>query len=740
MHGSRSEAPFARSSFVSRWLPAVSMVLVASAAFADVRLPHVFGDHMVLQADMPVRIWGWADPGEKVTVTVAGRTAATAATDSGRWEMELPALKAGGPVEITVAGKNTVRIRDVLIGEVWLASGQSNMEMPVAGVLNTAEEIQAANFPEIRLFHVPRRASPTPQDDVDAAWEVCSPQTVPRFSAAAYFFGREIHRRLKVPVGLIESAWGGTRIEPWTPPCGFEGIPRIAGIRKRIRLGTPGTPERRAAMSAYLKELTRWFEEARTALEENRPVTAPPEFPKLLLPLASRTDPTSLYNGMIHPLIPFTIRGALWYQGEANHREGVLYFYKMKALIQGWRKLWNEGPFPFYYVQIAPYMYGKEDPDVLPKFWLAQARAMTIPNTGMALTLDIGDVGNIHPKNKQEVGRRLALWALAKTYGRKDIEYSGPVFRGLKIEGKRVRVFFDHAEGGLKTRDGKAPDWFEIAGADGVFRPAKAVIEGEAVVVWSEDVPEPAAVRFAWSKKAMPNLCNQAGLPAFTFRAGKLPEPENLAVRYVPVAKEYEPVYTLDIPVQAKLHEQPVPYLLDRGSEVTEPFDRIAYFLELKKKDGPVQWIFVSMPAFTRDVRKIGVPTFASGAVFQRLLDDLAVWSNVPGVPTGEGIRGNIEFWPSSYSATNDLHIPNASSKLFDFGDSRGRRQKGYASMQVHSWDHKTTLFAWNHWGSGAKGDLGIGNRPEGNPDWTFAANADEYEIRRLQVLVHIGQ
>ncbi len=714
------------------WLAALA---AAAAARADVRLPHVFGSHMVLQQDMPLPVWGWADPGEKVTVRLADRApVAATANDRGEWRVTLPAMKAGGPFTLQIAGKNRIVLEDVLVGEVWIGSGQSNMQMAVRSCLNAKEEIAAAKFPRIRLLSIPRRPASLPQTDAAATWQVCTPETVAGFSACLYFFGRKLHRDLNVPMGLIHSSWGGTRIEPWTPPEGFAAVPALKSIYEQVLLADPRTDLHRQRLAAYIQQAEEWLKTARDAMAKGALLGPMPAYPRELLPLTSHQAPTTLYNGMIHPLVPFAARGVVWYQGESNHREGKLYTEKMKALILGWRKVWSRDDLPFYYVQIAPYYYGNENPYILAEFWEAQAAALALPHTGMVVTNDIGNVRDIHPKNKQEVGRRLALIALAKTYGRKDITWSGPTFKSMKIEGDKIRLFFDHVDGGLASRDGKPLNWFEIIGKDTDFEKAQARIDGDTVLVWSPKVKQPAAVRFAWHRNAEPNLMNKAGLPARPFRAGKVPVRDFLKLR-VPESKDYQLVYDLNLANLRKV----VRYDVDRRAQISGPFDRIAYFLKLKRPGGEIQYVFVSMDAFTQDLGKIGIPTLASKARFQMRVRNMNVDSNVKGVKCGVGIQtGNIEFWSNNYGPRNTARVPNASDAIWDFGDQMSGPVDGYGSMQVHNYGAKQTLFAINHWAAGSAADIGIGNSPGRTRDWTFARNASQYETKRLLVLVRL--
>ncbi|HWD92610.1 MAG TPA: sialate O-acetylesterase [Verrucomicrobiae bacterium] len=471
----------------------------SQAAFAadsdSLKLPAVFGDNMVLQQQQPVPVWGWSAPHADVTVKFAGQSKSTRANAQGLWRVTLAKLSASfTPQSLVIESGGTKVFTNILVGEVWVCSGQSNMEKPIDGRpgwkpnFNSTQELASATFPAIRLFKVEQTLSHEPLSDFKKfqAWRSCDSnalQTV-NFSAAAYFFGREIHTNLNVPAGLIESSWGGTRIEPWTPPVGFESVHSLE------KFGIP------VAKS--------------TAVHS--------------------TTPMAIYNAMIAPMAGFAIRGALWYQGEsncsgaANESDYLTYADKMEALVGGWRKVWNEGDFPFYFVQIAPYRYYGRDkatpsPERLPEFWAIQSRAeRAIKNTGMVVTTDlVDDLNDIHPRNKQDVGHRLALLARNRTYGEKDVVASGPIFQEMKIEGNKAILTFENADGGLMSHDGQPLTWFGIAGPDGKFVEGDATIAGDTVVVSSIEVDKPQAVRFAWRETAQPNFCNKAGLPAEPF-------------------------------------------------------------------------------------------------------------------------------------------------------------------------------------------------------------------------------
>ncbi len=625
-----------------------------------------------------------------------------------------------------------------MIGEVWLCSGQSNMEMGVGVSRDAKAEIAAADYPGIRLLKVAKSWKPVPQEDIGGEWKVCTPATVADtgwggFSACAYYFGRELHKKLGVAVGLIDSSWGGTCIQTWTPPEGFAAVPALKQEYELVQLGDPRAPAHQQRLEQVLQETERWLAAARKALTERNLVPPMPTYPAELQPPHDVQNATALYNGQIHPLKPFGLRGAIWYQGESNSGEGMLYAERMKALIGGWRQVWGEGDFPFYFVQIAPFDYHR-DPEITAEFWEAQAAAQAVPNTGMAVITDIGDLKDIHPKNKQEVGRRLALWALAKTYGQDKLVYSGPVFKAMTIEGDKLRLSFDQVGGGLASRDGQPLNWFEVIDADeGGFVKAEARIDGSTVVLSAPNVKHPVAMRFAWSSMAEPNLMNAEGLPAGAFRAGTVPKRDLLGLK-VPEAKDYQLVYDLDL---GKLGPD-LKYDVDNRSKINQPFDRIAYFLEVQGADRNTQYLYVSMDAFTDALNKIGVPTVKSGARFQRNVASMNVYSNVKGIVTGTGLAGgNIEFWPNNYGPANSANVPNASGQVYDFGDEPADPVDGYGSMQVHNHAAKQTLFAVNNWKSGSHADIGIGNQSTGNPDWTFAGNAGSYPVKRLRVLVH---
>jgi sialate O-acetylesterase len=638
-------------------LLAVVWLSVCHAVFgSNLKLPVILGDHMVLQQNSTVNIWGWTEPGKKVEVTTGwdNQKYKAKADEEGNWTVKVQTIQAGGPYDLTVKADTTLVLNDILLGEVWVCSGQSNMEWTLASAESAPAEIPRANHPDIRLFTVEKRISSRPREDVKGIWEVSSPATAKNFSAVGYFFGKQLNETLDVPVGLINTSWGGTPSEAWTSremlktfgdfdtqlselynlsddeleqsenkrdsirevkelQLDFSNLQNI-GIREQwmqrdysdnswndiecpaewSTLEEPGMtegvvwvrrkfeiPEEWIGESLVLelgpidemdvtylngqevgamKEINDWDkdriyhipgsfvnqkemvlairivntyreggifgkpEQLRIYPQEEReaaPVLLAGtwkyrlayEFSEIPL-LANPNTPSVLFNGMLHPLTSFTIRGAIWYQGETNVSRAIQYRDIFPGMITDWRNQWEIGDFPFYFVQLAPFRYGNEPEGAE----LREAQFLTLSkldHTGMAVTLDIGDPEDIHPTNKRDVGKRLALWPLAKDYG-KEVVFSGPLYKGIKIEGSSIRVSFDHTGKGLQSVGGELTH-FEIAGTDQLYHPAKAVVDGHTVLVNHPDVKSPVAVRYGWSNTAEPNLYNWEGLPASSF-------------------------------------------------------------------------------------------------------------------------------------------------------------------------------------------------------------------------------
>lgn len=588
------------------------LLATSAAALADVRLPALISDNMVLLQDGKANVWGWAEPGEKVTVKLGDVSASATTTEQGKWSAKLEGLKPQSSAEMTIAGKNTITIKNVAVGEVWLASGQSNMEWSIKNSADPDKEIAACNYPDIRVFTVTRKGSEQPLEDVGGKWEVAKPENAGNFSAVGFFFSREIHQKLKAPVGLIHSSWGGTPVETWMPISAMKANPAFGDHWKKKIAEYPAAKERHdQALQKHNEALAKTGKEVpvvefESALKEGRikkenlkilvrPISAPtvkqndqfdtlqgllipkdggepvpfhvkldPEKNKGLQndlkmhdinavvevakpaarpprapdgPDALMVMPAGLYNGMIAPVAPYTIRGAIWYQGESNAGKSnrgnmELYGQLFPTMILAWRYEFaraqdvprEESEFPFLFVQLANYFPRRDEPT--DSYWAqvreAQLGTLEVPRTGMAVAIDIGEDKDIHPKNKQEVGRRLALSALAQVYFQ-EMEYSGPLYGGMQVEEDRIRLNFSNSEG-LKSKDGGPIKGFAIAGEDQKFVWADAKLEGDHVVVSSPKVKTPVAVRYAWADNPECNLVNAAGLPASPFRTDKWPQ------------------------------------------------------------------------------------------------------------------------------------------------------------------------------------------------------------------------
>jgi sialate O-acetylesterase len=484
--------------------------VLAACSRADVTLPALLADHMVVQRGLPVHIWGMSAPAESVSASFRNETRTAIADELGRWSLYFSPGEAGGPFPMTIQGNNTLTLSDILVGDVWVASGQSNMELPMTRVTNAEAEIAAANDPKIRLFQVKKKASDHPLTDVEAkTWVACTPETVADSSAVAYFFARDLRQKESVPIGLIESYWGGTAAEAWTS---LRALSADASLMPVFAERVPAVEEQTNTMLRLANE-DRDFEHAAAEAK----AAGQPAPNRRWHPDFGSWDPSGLYNGMIAPLTPFAIRGVIWYQGESNAgpERAPLYARLFQTMIRDWWRSWGEGDFPFLFVQLPNWI---ADPrNQWPEVREAQRQTLVLRNTGMAVTIDVGDPANLHPPDKQDVAARLALIARAQVYGEK-IEYSGPLFRQVTTEDHALRLWFEHATNGLVAKGGELKG-FEVAGSDGKFSPAEARIEGPTVVVSSSAVESPVYVRYGWLASPDCNLYNRDGLPASPFRA-----------------------------------------------------------------------------------------------------------------------------------------------------------------------------------------------------------------------------
>ncbi len=477
-------------------------------ARADVSLPNIFGDHMVLQQQHENRVWGKAAPGEQVTVSIGDQAHKATAGDDGNWQVSLRPLPVGGPYELNVQGNNKVTVSDVLVGEVWICSGQSNMEWRVNNSNDPDMVKAAANYPTIRMINYPNTGSQEPiwtHEGVD--WMVCSPETVGEFSAVGYFFGRQLQNTLgDVPIGLINNSWGGSACDAW--------------INRDLL----------TADESYKPTLDRWrgmeaqYEELAAVSEPNEQQER--QLNGLRRQMRGNHRPANIYNGVLKSHLGYGIKGAIWYQGESNASRAYQYREMFPLMIQNWRDVWQQGDFPFYFVQLADFRDESADPQESDWAELREAQTMTLaklPNTGQAVITDLGEAHDIHPKDKQNVAKRLARWALAKDYGI-GIPYRSPEFKSAEVKGNRIIVTLDHVGGGLDTFDVRRPVGLAVAGEDKVFKWAEGKIVGkDRIEVWSTDVASPVAVRYAWADNPVCNLQSREGLPVTPFRSDDWP-------------------------------------------------------------------------------------------------------------------------------------------------------------------------------------------------------------------------
>jgi sialate O-acetylesterase len=506
------------------------LVVLAPAARGDVSLNNMFGDHMVLQQGISNRVWGKADPGEAVTVTFAGQTKTTTAAADGAWAVSLdPVREYGGPHTLTVKGKNEIAFRDVLVGEVWVCSGQSNMQWAVNQANDPDLEKAAARFPQIRFVSVPQVGLQEPQWNFNGAWQVCSPESVGEFSAVGYFFGRQLHQTLGVPVGLIDNAWGGSAAEAWVKRDKLAAHPVLKAIHEKWVKEEANVETSKAD---FEKKLADWKAAAARARAEGKPEPGGKPDPKQHPDgrMKGNARPGNIHSGVLSPSIGYGIKGAIWYQGESNASRAYQYRDLFPFMIQSWRDEWGLGDFPFYWVQLADHKAEKPEPGESDWAELREAQTLTmkaLPNTGQAVIIDLGEGKDIHPMNKQDVAKRLARWALAETYGVSGIACRSPVYKGMERDGAKIVLTFDHvAAGGKGWRpfDVNEPIGFTVAGAERTFVPAKARIRDDGrIEVWSEAVSEPVAVRYAWADNPVCNMYSTSGLPLTPFRTDDFP-------------------------------------------------------------------------------------------------------------------------------------------------------------------------------------------------------------------------
>ena len=497
--------------------------LLMTATLGEVRLPSIIGNHMVLQREQTNPIWGWADAYESITIHIGDQRVQTQAAADGGWKATLDPLPIGGPYSMRIEGKNTLLLENIMVGEVWICSGQSNMQWSINASNDPDLEKLTAHYPNIRLVTVPRVGTQKPQFDFEGQWQPCSPETVGNFSAVGYFFGRQLHQTLNIPIGLINNAWGGSAAEAWVRRDLLEADARYEPLLERWKK-TESDKALLKAMNDYEAALETWETAAATARGLGKDIPNRPRRPNNAL--TSNHRPGNIYNGVLRPTIGYGIRGAIWYQGESNAGRAYQYRDLFPLMIQNWRDVWGQGDFPFYWVQLADFRMEKDQPSDSDWAELREAQTMTmsrLPNTGEAVIIDLGEAQDIHPKNKEDVGKRLARWALTREYGF-DLVHQSPRYASMERQGSKITLSFVHVGGGLDLFDVQKPVGFTIAGADQQFQHAEGKILNQyQIEVWSESVAQPVAVRYAWADNPVCNVQNKEGLPLTPFRTDDWP-------------------------------------------------------------------------------------------------------------------------------------------------------------------------------------------------------------------------
>ena len=719
-------------------LSAALVTVLGIALEAKVVPAQIFGDNMVLQRSKAVPIWGTADPGENIQVSFGSQAVSAQANQAGEWMVKLEPMQANAQgSDLAIAGANEkIVFKNVVVGEVWLASGQSNMEMcmwsdnPRWRATNGDKDAAAGANKNIRITTLRNHIwSQLPEKIYtgDIKWEELNAENGQKFSATAFYFAQNIYKNLQIPVGIVASHWSGTRIDPWIPPEGFNSVPELKDIAYTVNAKIPGTGEYAQLSTKTAETYQKWLADFQKAAADKKLLPPLPDYPAELRPYTHVQQSTVIYNRMIYPLLPFAFRGIIWYQGCSNLGEGMLYKYKMHALLNGWRQLFRQDDLAFYFVQLAPYNYGG-NPTRLPEIWEAQQAfaAETPAHVNMAVINDVGDYGDIHPHDKATVGKRLGLLALKHTYGKSELKADSPLVSKWEVRGNKFVVEFKNAES--FTSKGE-PQNFEVAGAAGKWYPAQVKFNGNTMEIWNDNVKVPRMLQYMWHHTRTGNVFNEAALPLGAFRLGSIPEKDELLTD---LEKNFQLIYTHNM-LEAQPKNGAVKYLLDNSSKVKGSIKRLGYLMQLTTKDNQEEWALVLMDPFTQDFKKIGVPTSKARISFAQPVNNLAVFSNVKNVCKGFFNAGSIEFWSGNYKQPNQYNVAGASASTYDFGDSSSGYGIGYGSMQIHIPAERQTVMAYNNF-TNILCDIGIGNSPTGHPDWTFSQSAKKYSKAILKI------
>ncbi len=725
----------------------IALLTAAGLYAGEADFANYFTDNMVLQRDVKCPVWGYGDADTKVELLRNGESLGkTQVNAAGYWRIDVAPQTMGGPYELTVKSDDkSVSIKNVMFGDVYLCSGQSNMEFPLRMAEHADELIAGSNIANLRLLQIKNDWSGYEQTKFDGSWQVSSPAVTPNFSAIAYIAGKTLAQDLDIPIGLVQSDWGGTPIEAWMSMPAITANKDITGYAATVVQYYDKNGEPYKALLAKNIELFDNYAASLKSARDNGTIPyGPPAFSIELQRPTDMAQPAVHYNSMINPLVPAAFKGVFWYQGCANVGWTHNYDKLLSILSTDWRKNFETPDLPFIVIQIAPYDYettynqNPKNENFEMIVFGQQKFCDADPNAHLVVTNDVGNIKDIHPTKKIPVGERVANLCKKYFYGQNELPADSPVLDKVTNQGNELVVSFRNAEGGLQTADNAAPTTFLVAGADGIFIPAEAKIVGETVVLSHPKIAKPLAAKFAWSDKAEPNLRNQAGLPAASF---KTDVPEGVSLYdLVPQAADFKVIYQAvptNLPQAEKLDA--MKYEVNNSAQYAgKKIKRVGYFMELVKPDLSRDYVFVAMKPFTDDITKLGVPTLNTKAVFQQNVGEIEVFSNVPNLRTGKFAEGAIEFWPYAFDTPRKMSIADASDKLYDWDDTP-QLTSGlmYGSMQIHNLTppQSEVVMAFNKFHFGENAEYGIGtNTGLGHPDYVYAENGKNY--RQATIIV----
>lgn len=726
-------------------LTLLALCSATSLLQAAVTLGLSYTDNAVLQREMPLPIRGTAEPGEMVTVRFAGQVVETTANDKGEWTATLSPLPASFEKRTlsATAASGTAESHNILVGEVWLCSGQSNMHLPLWGTIPTFRDYtpedpeaglhaaEKADDSDLRILYIPQMISHIPDDKLtaDLKWQETTRDSIMPFSAVAYFFGQRLRDELQIPIGLIGSYWGGSSCEAFTAPEGFDAIPELADIATNVNAKLPGHPKWQKAIDELEKTYTDYLADLKKASESLLPLPVPPEPPFKIRPFTSDQHPAMKYNAMIYPLRGTAMRGAIWYQGESNLTQGEEYFLYLDALYKGWQTVFQNPEFSLYIAQLAPFNYGANN-TYLPRLWAAQEKfaATYAPYTAMAVINDVGNLNDIHPGDKKTVGCRLADLALVRQYGFTDRQAEMPILDTAENAGSAMKLNFRNVNA-WHTIDGGPVKHFQISGLDGLFYPATVQADGPTLIVSAPQVTRAYAVRYMWDPLSEASLIADSGLPLGAFRYGNEKSWQDALDNYT---KDATLVFEADL--KNGYRDNRMNYKTDNAANVGK-FSRVIYQIVAEKKLDEYQYLQIETEAFTDNPAALGVPNVFDNISLQKRIGKMQISTNIPELPSGN-TEGAIEFFCHNYGTNPKGDWDKADPNRYDINDAEAN-EGNYGCMQFHDLITKTTVFSYGNFKDGAEADFGFGPAPEGlQPDWTFSRNLGNYRNVQLKIYV----